>query len=55
MVFPMSHLKLNWCHKYKELDLRTLFLMTSPNTAKLFPRVQHLRGYIGAEIFLKVL
>lgn len=55
MVFPMSHLKLNWCHKYKELDLRALFLMTSPNTAKLFPRVQHLRGYIGAEIFLKVL
>lgn len=40
----MSHLKLNWGHKHKELDFRTHFLKISPSTAELFPGVQHFKG-----------
>lgn len=49
----MSHLKLDWGHKYQELDLRTRFLKTSLNTAELFPRVQHFRGYVEQGFLFK--
>lgn len=49
----MSHLKLDWGHKYKDLNLRTQFLRTSPSTAGLFSGVQHFRGYMEQQFLLK--